>query len=315
MQEVPQLGQNELLLGVFRETLAALAKPAKEAKKKKKAKPLSSIITAERKRKRQKDDSSSSSSESEEEASEEEQEEEGDEEEEEGEAGNRRLDRIEKLVKKVASEGKDKRKATEGQEKLKEKFAQQLAPVRSLENREKIIFFQKLYADCAYVDQELEAKKFSLSREGKKRFKSVFSTIYRRIGLLQMDDKTPGLMQYRSVIETGDAEQCLSKPEQDRAKKLEMALRAGPAAGGSGRTRGRGGGAPAAPAPPSRRPKNTGRTANKPGQRGRGPACDYPACIASGNTGHPRASCWKDPGSNKYRKPRAAAAPAEPVPP
>ena len=269
----------------------------KKDKKKKRHAELASVRAAagQKKRKRSRSSSSSSSDEEEEDSEREEDEPEPAEDAEQDEAGQvaRRMEALERRLKKDREAAKQKEKLLEGEAKQKVKFAEQLLQVKTEANKERIIFLQKIYMDCAAVEIDLAGKKVKLRKDVEKRFASMFTKIMQRIALLLVDDRTPGMFAQKHIIEHGETEAVYSKAEVDRMKKLESQLKV---TGGARRGRG----AQQQQAGPAQRPPRKAKQARGGGGHGK-PQCTFPGCIASGNTAHARSACWKDPASRKYR--------------
>ena len=287
------LGMCEMLVT----SMAANSTGAKKAarKKKRQGKLASSMAaTGQRKRKRSRS-SSSSSSDTEEEESEQASEEDEPAEGEEGQVA-RRMEAMEKRLKKDREVAKERERLADEEARQKVRFSEQLLQVKSEVNKERIIFLQKIYADCAAVELDLVGKKIKLRRDVKKRFASVFDKIMKRIAILLVDDRTPGMFAYKQIIEQGETEGAFSKAEVDRMKKFEGQLRTTGAETGR-RPRG-------ARNQQGFQPNRPARKLKQPTRGGGGkPQCSFPGCIAAGNTNHKRSECWKDPNSRKHRPP------------
>ena len=296
--------------------VAAAANPAaKKAarKKKQKLRPASGIIARGEKKKRKHSSSSSSSSETDQDESgggtgSDEDSQAGEEEETREEEMMRRLANMEKKLKQSKETAKDKSKLSEEEEKLKTRFQEQLAQVKSEANREKITFLQRVYSDCTAVELDIVSKKFKLRKDVRKRFTKLFELLMRRIAITMADDRTPGLMNYKTVIETGETERCFNKQEVDRLKKYEGVLRTGTASLPR-TTRNRQGAAPVASRQREKR-RTAGRVAPAKGRQ----QCTFAGCVAAGNINHARSACWKDPQSTKYRPQQGARGQAAEVP-
>ena len=94
-------------------------------------------------------------------------------------------------------------------------------------NREKITFLHRVYSDFTAVELDIVSKKFKLRKDVRKRFTKLFELLMRRIAITMADERTPGLMNYKTVIKTGETERCFNKQEVDRLKKHEGVIRTG----------------------------------------------------------------------------------------